>query len=67
MIQIDIDRGALKSVRENKVSGNLKGDGFMLGGQILVAPPDRVVFEHKQARFGDDASVEDLLKAVERI
>lgn len=64
---LDIDKDALKSVRENKVSGNLKGDGFTLGGQILVAPPDRVVFEHKQARFGDDASVEELLKAVERI
>jgi hypothetical protein len=64
---LDIDKDALKETREKKVDGNLKGDGFTLGGQVLVAPPGRVVFEHKQARFGDDATVEELLEAVEGI
>lgn len=63
----DMNREAIKSARENNVKGNLKGDGFMLGGQIIVAPPNRVVFVHKQARFGDDATVEELLKAVDGV
>ena len=54
-------------MRENKISGNFKGDGLTLGGQILVAPPNRVVFEHRQARFGDDASVEELLTAIDSL
>lgn len=62
---LDIDKDALRETREKKVAGNLKGDGFTLGGQIFVAPPGRVVFEYKQARFGDDASVEELLEAIQ--
>lgn len=62
---LDIDKEALKETRANKVEGNLKGDGFILGGQILVAPPNRIVFEHKQAQFGDDATIEELLDAVD--
>ncbi len=61
----DIDKEALKETRQNKISGNFKGDGLTLGGQILVAPPNRVVFEHKQKRFGDDATVEEILAVFE--
>lgn len=64
---LDIDKEALRETRENKVEGNLKGDGFTLGGQVLVAPPNRVVFEHKQAQFGDDATIEELLEAVSKL
>jgi prostamide/prostaglandin F2alpha synthase len=63
----DIDKNALREARENKIVGNFKGNGFVLGGQILIAPPGRVVFEHKQARFGDDATVEELLEAIQDI
>lgn len=63
----DIEKDALKQVRQNKISGNFKGDGLTLGGQIIVAPPNRVVFEHKQKRFGDDATVEEILAAIAAI
>lgn len=61
---LDIDKEALKETRQNNISGNFKGDGLTLGGQILIAPPNRVVLEHRQARFGDDASVEEILAAI---
>lgn len=64
---LDIDKESLKEVRENKIPGNVKGDGLTLGGQMLVAPPNHVVFEHRQARFGDDATVEELLTAIDSL
>jgi hypothetical protein len=60
----DIDKEALKETRQNKISGNFKGDGLTLGGQILIAPPKRVLLEHRQARFGDDATIEEILAAI---
>jgi hypothetical protein len=64
---LDIDKEALKETRENKISGNFKGDGLTLGGQVLIAPPKRVLLEHRQARFGDDATVEEILEAIQKI
>jgi hypothetical protein len=61
---LDIDKESLKQVRENKIPGNFKGDGLTLGGQMLVAPPDRVLLDKRQTRFGDDATLEEILEAI---
>jgi peroxiredoxin len=37
---------------------------FQLGGSFVFAPGDRVLFAHASATFGDNAPVEDLLRAV---
>lgn len=64
---LDIDKDALKEVRKKNTPGNFKGDGLTLGGQILVAPPNRIVFQHRQERFGDDATLEEILTAIDSL
>jgi hypothetical protein len=51
---------SLRDINKNGVTGNFKGDGLTLGGQILVAPPNRVVLDHRQTRFGEDAMLEEI-------
>jgi hypothetical protein len=60
----DIDIQVLVDIRKNGVTGNFKGDGLTLGGQILVAPPNRVVLDHRQTRFGEDATLEEIYNAM---
>jgi hypothetical protein len=61
---LDMDKGALAAVKSAGIQGNLRGDGFQLGGQILVDTRGEVVFEHKQKRYGDDATLEELQSAI---
>ena len=60
----DVSRTKLHACTERGVRGNLKGDGLLLGGQFVVEKGGRVLKEHRQAFFGDDATVEDVLKAL---
>ena len=64
---LDIDKQALADTKKNGVTGNFKGDGLTLGGQILVAPPNRVVLDHRQTRFGEDATIEEIYDAIHQI
>lgn len=64
---LDIDKQALADTKKNQVTGNFKGDGLTLGGQILVAPPNRVVLDHRQTRFGDDATLEEIYDAIHQL
>jgi hypothetical protein len=59
---LDIDKEAYE--RSKTTPGNLKGDGFQLGGQFVVWK-GKVYFEHRQKLFGDDANLVDLFKALE--
>jgi hypothetical protein len=52
---LDIDKEAYE--RSKETPGNLKGDGFQLGGQYVVAKGGKIVLEHKQKLFGDDANI----------
>lgn len=58
----DIDKEAYE--RSKNTPGNLKGDGFQLGGQFVVYK-GKIYFEHRQKLFGDDAKLVDLFKALE--
>jgi len=60
---LDMDKEAYE--RSKQVPGNLKGDGFQLGGQYVVNKEGKVVLEHKQKLFGDDAKILDLFQAAE--
>jgi prostamide/prostaglandin F2alpha synthase len=59
---LDIDKEAYE--RSKNTPGNMKGDGFQLGGQYVVYQ-GVVKFEHKQKLFGDDAKLVDLFAALE--
>lgn len=51
---LDMDKDAYEAAK--KVPGNFKGDGFQLGGQFVVAKGGRILLEHRQKRYGDDAA-----------
>jgi hypothetical protein len=52
--------------RGKGLEGNLKGEGRLLGGLFLLGPGSTgILFEHKEKEFGDHASHEDVLAAVE--
>ena len=61
---LDIDKQAYE--RSKQTPGNMKGDGFQLGGQFVVYK-DKVLLEHRQKLFGDDAKLVDLFDAVEKV
>ena len=61
---LDIDKEAYE--RSKSTPGNLKGDGFQLGGQFVVDRGGKILFEHRQKLFGDDAKIQDLLKVFDK-
>ena len=61
---LDMDKSAVTTAKTAGIEGNYKGDGFVLGGQILVSQTGEHLFEHKQKRYGDDATLEELFEAI---
>lgn len=61
---LDMDKDAVAAAKLAGIQGNLRGDGFQLGGQILVNTQGEVIFEHKQKRYGDDATFEEIQSAI---
>lgn len=59
---LDIDKEAYE--RSKTTPGNMKGDGFQLGGQYVVDKGE-VKLEHKQKLFGDDAKLEKIFGTLE--
>ena len=49
--------------RSKSTPGNLRGDGFQLGGQFVLQKGGKIQLEHRQQLFGDDAKVLDLVDA----
>ncbi len=60
----DMDKETLTAAKAAGIQGNYRGDGFQLGGQLLVNTKGETVFEHRQKRYGDDATFEELQTAI---
>lgn len=60
---LDMDKEAYE--RSKNTPGNMKGDGFQLGGQFVLAKGGKILLEHRQKLFGDDAKVADILKKLD--
>lgn len=60
---LDIDKEAYE--RSKSIPGNMRGDGFQLGGQFVVAPGGKEVLAHRQKLFGDDAKLKDIFDALD--
>ena len=60
---LDIDKEAY--ARSKGTPGNLKGDGFQLGGQFVLAKGGAVKLDHRQKAFGDDAPVAAIVAALD--
>lgn len=61
---LDMDKEAYE--RSKSVPGNLRGDGFQLGGQFVVAKGGKILLEHRQKLFGDDAKIVDIFSALDK-
>jgi prostamide/prostaglandin F2alpha synthase len=57
----NIDKTAYE--RSKSTPGNMRGDGFQLGGQFVVHKGGKIQLEHRQKLFGDDAKPAELLEA----
>lgn len=62
---LDMKKEAVEKAKDTP--GNYKGDGFQLGGQFVVDTESRVLFDHRQKLFGDDASFEDLYDSISSV
>lgn len=49
-------------------SGNLKGDGTLLGGVFVLGKGTQgILFEHRESEFGDKANITEVLLAAKQI
>jgi prostamide/prostaglandin F2alpha synthase len=62
---LDMKKEAVEKAKDTP--GNYKGDGFQLGGQFVVDTNGKVLFDHRQKLFGDDASFEDLYDSISTV
>ena len=60
----DVSRTKLAACTSRGVTGNFRGDGLLLGGQFVVAPPGHVLLEKRQAFFGDDLTVAEIVEGL---
>jgi hypothetical protein len=56
--------GVKHGARSGVVQGRIIGDGAQLGGAMIVAPGDRVVFERRSENAGDTVEPDELLAAL---
>jgi len=59
---LDMKKEAVEKAKN--VPGNYKGDGFQLGGQFVVSKEGKVLLDHRQKLFGDDARFDNLYDAI---
>ena len=59
---LDMKKEAVEKAKNTP--GNYKGDGFQLGGQFVVTKEGKVILDHRQKLFGDDATFEELYNAI---
>lgn len=50
-------------LKEKKIEGNYKGEGFTLGGIIVYTPEDGVVYQYKE-ESGSEIPAQDIIDAV---
>ncbi len=62
---LDMDKEAYE--RSKQTPGNFKGDGFQLGGQMIVAKGGAILMDHRQKAFGDDAKLADIAKILDGV
>jgi AhpC/TSA antioxidant enzyme len=59
-----VAKGLLTTARTGIVQGRTIGSASQLGGAMVIAPGDRVLFEHTAKDASDNATPEQLLAAI---
>lgn len=57
-------RSAMRAHREGFRQGKVEGDPWQLGGTLVVAPGDRLVYAWRNTNADDDAPIDDVLAAL---
>jgi len=58
---------ALRARRAGFKQGKVEGDPWQLGGTLVVAPGDRVLFAWRNRNADDDAPLDEVLAALARV
>ena len=54
--------------RSGGFSGNMEGDGTLLGASLVLGPGDQgIVFQYQASEFGDHAPLQNITAAVDSI
>ena len=56
---------AVRALVRGNFQGRTQGDATQQGGVLVIAPPDRVVYEHISKVAGDNAPAEEVVSALE--
>jgi len=59
-----VAKGLSTMLSTGKVQGRTVGNPAQLGGAVVIAPGDRVIFNHMARDAGDNASPEEMLEAL---
>ncbi|XP_070555587.1 prostamide/prostaglandin F synthase-like [Ptychodera flava] len=58
-------RSTISKAKQDKIDGNLSGDGMQNGGVLVVSKGgDKVLLDFRQVNPGDHVPLEDVLKAL---
>ena len=55
---------AWRAFRSGARPDGIQGDPFQLGGTFVIAPGDRVLFEHRSAGAGDHAPWDEVIASI---
>ncbi|MEO8698691.1 MAG: peroxiredoxin-like family protein [Kofleriaceae bacterium] len=58
--------GAAKALASGRRQGRTQGDQWQQGGVLVVAPGDKVLWQHASERAGDNASTTEIVAAMQR-
>ena len=54
--------------RKIQVAGNMKGEGWVMGGVLVVGPGDQgLIYEHIEAKVAERCDIDKVMEAVGKI
>lgn len=57
--------GAYRKIKE---PGNMKGEGWVMGGVLVVGPGDQgILYEHIEVKVGERSDIDQVMEAVQKI
>ncbi|KAK2866725.1 hypothetical protein Q7C36_002781 [Tachysurus vachellii] len=67
LARINVWKNILRAWRKG-YHGNMKGEGFILGGIYVIGPDNQgILMEHQEKEFGDKADLRSVLQAVKKV
>ena len=54
-----------KKANQKGIKGDFKGDGYQLGGTVVLSPSGEVIFHKRQKYYGDDPTEDEITSCVE--